>query len=136
MSLLFIDTGALYALCDRRDPAHARAKRFYEGCERSFLTTDFVFAEAMSLLTKRLGKKTAVTFGDGVRRSVRFRIEEPSPQAREAAWKDFATLLDKDWDLVDCLSFAVMAAFGVREAFGFDRHFVQRGFLLLPEAEG
>jgi predicted nucleic acid-binding protein len=40
--------------------------------------------------------------------------------------------LDRDYDLIDCLSFATMEAFGARDVFGFDRHFAQHGFRLLP----
>jgi predicted nucleic acid-binding protein len=90
----------------------------------------------MSLVTKRLGKRTAVKFGQGIRASSTFRIEEPGPEVKETAWKLFTTQLDKDYDLVDCLSFALMEAFAIREAFGFDRHFAQYGFDLLPGRKG
>jgi predicted nucleic acid-binding protein len=133
VSLLFIDTGGFYALADRRDPAHARARRFYETCERPCVTTDYIFAETMSLLTKRLGKRVAVTFGDGLRRSHRIRLEEVAPEMREAAWTLFSTQLDKGYDLIDCTSFAFMDASSIRDAFGFDRHFVQYGMRLLPD---
>jgi predicted nucleic acid-binding protein len=86
----------------------------------------------MSLLTKRLGKEVAVAFGEGLRSSPRLRIEEPSPEVREAAWALFTSQLDKEYDLVDCVSFAIMDAFDIREAFGFDRHFVQHGLRLVP----
>lgn len=132
MKLVFADTGAFYALVDRRDPAHERACAYYENRDGVLLTTDFVFAETMSLVTKRVGKHPAVALGRGILESPSVRIEEPSPEVREAAWKLFSTQPDKDWDLVDCISFALMEAFGTREVFGFDRHFAQRGFRLLP----
>ena len=87
----------------------------------------------MSLVTKRLGKLTAVRFGQGIRASSSFRIEEAEPEIRDAAWALFTTQLDKDYDLIDCVSFAMMEAHGVRDAFGFDRHFAQYGFRLLPD---
>jgi len=87
----------------------------------------------MSLLTKRLDKRTAVLFGKGIRAGTRFRIDEPALEVREAAWNLFTTHIDKDYDLIDCLSFALMDALDVREAFGFDRHFEQYGFRLLPD---
>jgi predicted nucleic acid-binding protein len=133
VKLVFVDTGAFYALADRRDPAHLRAKRFIEAFDSRLLTTDFIFAETMSLLTKRLGKAIAVTFGQGVRNSPLFRIEEATPKVREDAWRLFAAQRDKDYDLIDCISFSVMDSFRIREVFGFDRHFVQYGFRLLPE---
>jgi predicted nucleic acid-binding protein len=97
------------------------------------VTTDFIFAETMSLLTKRLGKAVAVTFGEGIRGSPKFRVEEPTPQVREDAWKLFAGHRDKDYDLLDCISFATMESLHLRDVFGFDRHFVQYGLNLLPD---
>jgi predicted nucleic acid-binding protein len=133
LKLIFADTGAFYALADRRDPAHQRAARFVAACGATLLTTDFIFAETMSLLTKRLGKEVAVTFGHGVRSSPSVRIEEATPEMREKAWKLFSHHRDKDYDLIDCISFSMMASFGIHEAFGFDRHFIQRGFRVLPD---
>ncbi|MBI4617138.1 MAG: PIN domain-containing protein [Planctomycetes bacterium] len=132
MNLLFVDTGAFYALADRRDPAHLRAREFYKSYEGSFVTTDFVFAETMSLLTKRLGKKPAVAFGSGIRLSARFRIEDVPVDIRETGWKIFSGRLDKEHDLIDCISFALMESMELRQAFGFDKHFLQHGLRLLP----
>ena len=133
MKLIFADTGAFYALADRRDPAHQRAARFVAGYGVTLLTTDFIFAETMSLLTKRLGKEVAVTFGHAVRSSPSVRIEEATPEMRDKAWRLFSQHRDKDYDLIDCISFSMMASFGIHEAFGFDRHFIQYGFRLLPD---
>ena len=132
MNLIFADTGGFYALADRRDPAHARAREFLQGSGAVLLTTDFVFAETMSLLTKRLGKDIAVTFGQALRSSQSVRIEEASVEIRENAWQSFSRHRDKDYDLIDCISFSMMESFHIREAFGFDRHFTQHGFRLLP----
>jgi predicted nucleic acid-binding protein len=132
LKFVFADTGAFYALADRRDPAHARARKFVENCEAILLTTDFVFAETMSLLTKRLGKNVAVKFGEALRTSRSVRIEEVPFAVREEAWKLFTNHLDKDYDLIDCTSFSMMDKYRIREAFGFDRHFTQHGFDLLP----
>lgn len=132
MKLIFVDTGAFYALADRRDPAHGRAADFLRSQTATLLTTDFVFAETMSLLTKRLGKDVAAAFGHGLRTSPSIRIEEATPIMREEAWKLFSGHRGKDYDLIDCISFAMMESFRIHETFGFDRHFSQYGFRLLP----
>jgi predicted nucleic acid-binding protein len=131
--LLFIDTGAFYALADRTDPAHKRARTFFEECNSTLIATDFIFAETMSLITKRLSKKIAVSIGEGIRGSQRFRFEETTPDVREQAWRLFSGHRDKDYDLIDCISFLTMESLGMQDVFGFDRHFVQYGFRLLPE---
>jgi predicted nucleic acid-binding protein len=48
----------------------------------------------------------------------------------------FGKRRDKDWSLVDCISFVVMKERGLKEALTTDRHFAQAGFraLLKPEA--
>lgn len=128
-----MDTGAFYALADGRDPAHKDARKYFEGCSAILVTTDFIFAETMSLMTKRLGKAVAVAFGEGMRGSSMIRIEEPAPQVREQGWRLFSGHRDKEYDLIDCISFATMESLRIRDAFGFDRHFTQYGFHLLPE---
>ncbi len=131
MNLVFAGTGGFYALADRRDPAHVRARTFVENCDAILLTTDFVFAETMSLLTKWLEKDIAVTFGQALRSSPSLRTEEAPFEVREKAWQLFARHRDEDYDLIDCISFSMMERFHLREAFGFDRHFTPHGFRLL-----
>ena len=58
--------------------------------------------------------------------------EEILPEVREGAWDLFCSQADKDYDLIDCISFTTMRALGIREAFGFDRHFSQHGLALVP----
>jgi predicted nucleic acid-binding protein len=132
LKTVFADTGGFYALADRRDPAHSRAREYFDSCDAVLMTTDFVFAETMSLLTKRLGKGVAVRFGQALRTSRSVRIEEVPFQVREKAWQLFAGQGDKDYDLIDCISFAMMERFRAQEVFGFDRHFTQYGFDLFP----
>jgi uncharacterized protein len=131
--LIFIDTGAFYALADRKDPAHKRARAFFEGCDSTLIATDFIFAETMSLLTKRLSKKIAIAVGEGIRQSLKFRFEETTPEIREKAWMLFSGHRDKDYDLVDCISVLTMESLGIRDVFGFDRHYAQYGFNLFPQ---
>ncbi len=39
---------------------------------------------------------------------------------------------DKKWSFTDCVSYAVMKQFGIQEAFAFDHHFEQMGFIRRP----
>ena len=43
----------------------------------------------------------------------------------------FANRPDKEWSLVDCISFVVMKQKHLKEALSADHHFVQAGFVAL-----
>ncbi len=132
MKQLFVDTSALYALADRTDPAHERAQRFLDENAVPLLTTNYIFAESLSLLTKRMGKATAIRFGEGLRSSDLVRLFQMTAEYEKAAWEEFIRFRDKKFDFIDSTSFVVMQRQGIDAAFGFDRHYVQRGFQLLP----
>ncbi|MFH1148268.1 MAG: PIN domain-containing protein [Pseudomonadota bacterium] len=129
---IFIDTSAFYALLDAKDPAHGVAKEYFMHCKYPMLTTEFIFAESLSLITKRLGKGIAVRFGEGLRTSKMIRISHSSEELLDKAWEEFVRFSDKGFDLIDCLSFVTMDSFDIKSAFSFDRHFVQRGFHIVP----
>ena len=123
-------------MADTRDAAHAAAVAFYRSDGTPLLTTSLILVETLSLLTKRRGKALALQVGAGLLASSRLRIVHVDESLQREAWGLFGSSADKDWDLVDCVSFTVMRRHGVSEVFGFDRHFVQAGFRLVPERKG
>lgn len=58
--MIAVDTGFLYALVDRRDAWHARAKARLDTVEQGWITTWPVLAEACHLFIHRLGVQHAV----------------------------------------------------------------------------
>jgi predicted nucleic acid-binding protein len=51
-----------------------------------------------------------------------------NPQLLEQAFEHYKKHQDKEWGLVDCVSFVVMRQIGIDRALTFDQHFVQAGF--------
>ena len=43
----------------------------------------------------------------------------------------FDRRMDKEWGLVDCISFVTMEKYGIKDALAADDHFVQAGFKAL-----
>jgi len=84
-------------------------------------------------MTKRLGNAVAVAFGEESAGSPMFRIEEPTEQVCEQAWTLFACHRDKEYDLIDCISFATMESLRHPRHVRLRHHFAQYGFHLLPE---
>ena len=54
-----------------------------------------------------------------------------TPPLFDEAFKLYKTHRDKEWSLVDCISFIAMRQAGVQDALTFDQHFVQAGFRAL-----
>ena len=65
-------------------------------------------------------------------------LEDESDQYHEAALQFREQVLrkkrydDKDFSFTDCVSFVVMWETGIKEAFAFDEHFNQMGFIRKP----
>jgi predicted nucleic acid-binding protein len=132
MKRIFIDTSAFYALADKKEPLHRKARNFLEGNTLPLVTTNYVFAETLSLLTKRLGKKTAIAFGNGIWESAIINLVFFPEEYQSPTWDLFCSKKDKEWDFIDCSCFVFMEKMGIIEAFSFDKHFSQAGFEMLP----
>jgi len=132
MSAVFADTSGLLALLNPADDNHARAKAAFESLRArrtTLVSTSVVLVETYALLGRRFGLDAVRSFRD-----------------------DFAPLIDVVWvdealhdagldlmlgrrrrqvSLVDAVSFVAMRQRKIEEAFAFDPHFEQEGFVLL-----
>ena len=52
-----------------------------------------------------------------------------NPELFESALELYRRHIDKQWGLVDCVSFVVIRRLGLTTALAFDQHFVQAGFI-------
>ena len=58
-------------------------------------------------------------------------VDGLTPALFDEGFDLYRTYRDKEWGLVDCISFVVMRKAGIQEALTFDQHFVQAGFRAL-----
>ena len=134
--IIFVDTSAFYALADRRDSNHRRARAMLKtlsGGTGSLLTTTDVFDETVTLVRYRLGHEAAMKIGRGILDSSWCRLVDVPLETRQAAWEIFGRYADQSFSLTDCTSFATMRAMSVTEAFTFDRtDFGAAGFVVRP----
>jgi len=132
---LFVDTSAFYALTDRSDRNHGEASHFYGRIKEEDLflvTTNYIFAEAYTLILRRLGHNMAVEVGERMKASARLEISTVSQRTEGEGWAILKRYADKDFSYVDAVSFAFMRERGLDRAFAFDEHFKQFGFLIAP----
>ncbi|MBM4296375.1 MAG: type II toxin-antitoxin system VapC family toxin [Deltaproteobacteria bacterium] len=127
----FIDTLFVVALINQRDAYHQKATQLadeYEG--KLLLTTDVVLLEIGNALARNF-KQQAVEVIDDFLWSSEVEIVRLSPPLFENAYSLYRQYQDKEWGLIDCVSFVVMREAGVSEALTFDQHFTQAGFRAL-----
>ena len=132
----FCDSGAYLALLDRRDEHHAVAvdilTRLADGHYRAF-TTNAVVYEAYSLILSAMGRDQAFDFLIDLKASQTVIVRVRGEDERRAE-EILRTYDDKDFSLVDALSFAVIERLRIPVVFAFDRHFTQYGLTVLtPE---
>ena len=92
------------------------------------VTTEAVCWEWMNALSGAATRKVAADGFEQIRRDPLIEVIPHSEDLSEAAIRLFASRLDKDWSLTDCLSFVVMERRNIRDALTADNHFEQAGF--------
>jgi predicted nucleic acid-binding protein len=137
--IYFVDTSAWVALFDASDKYHPLATNGLNlllGTPVTFLTSDYVFDETVTLLLKRKGNAQAVRFGNWVLSAENITLIRVGEDVWQAAWEMFQQYDDKQWAFTDCTSFVLMRQHNLHRAFAFDHHFEQAGFQLWPGMEG
>lgn len=132
---LFADTSAWVAYFDRDDMFHHAARLALTSLRDqrvTFLTSDYVLDETITMLSSYTGHRVAVAFGDWVQSERRVQIVRVNEELWQAAWQLFKRYHDKKFSFTDCTSFVLMQRQGLVDVFGFDHHFEQMGFRLWP----
>jgi uncharacterized protein len=134
--LIFVDTGAWYALRATDDRFHDDAVGFYDslkaGRHGSLVVSDYILDETATLLMKTKGGSIATDFLDQARGSRSVRIIWVDPELFHEAVRVFKTGSSRGWSFTDCTSFQLMHRLKITDAFAFDGHFNEAGFNRLP----
>ena len=138
MQKIFVDTWAWYALADRNDIVHdiaevANRKLVDDGY--TFVTTNFVLAESVTLIRYRMYHDAAVRFWETMKtmNEIGFLdIIRVTKKHEEDAWTIFEHYADQDFSFIDCTSFAVMQEMKLSHVFTADHHFSVMGFVRVP----
>ena len=128
MNKVFVDTLFVVALINERDAYHARAAELADLCDgRPMVTTNAILLEIGNALAGSF-KRQAVEVIDAFLASSDVEIVPLTPRLFQDAYSMYRKYQDKEWGLLDCVSFVVMREAGIRDALTFDHHFVQAGY--------
>ena len=129
---IFIDTSAFYALLDRDDTHHPRAKRAWTElltAVHTLVTSNYILVETSALLQNRLGKEAIRAFHDDILPLIN--IEFVASGTHQSGVAALLSASRRDLSLVDCVSFEVMRISGINTVFAFDKHFKEQGFTII-----
>jgi len=128
---LFVDAAYVIALINERDRYHAQAKRLARRYrDQPLLISEGVLLEIGNALAGRFRLRAAQII-EQILASSQVEVIYTSPQLLMSAIALYKQVADKQWGLVDCISFVIMRERGVSEALTADHHFVQAGFRAL-----
>ena len=123
-----IDTGFVIALVNRRDQFHEQAKELAERFDgQSLLVTDAVLLEIGNALSRGF-KAESVEIINSFILSKDVEIIHMTSDLFSKGFDLYKKYHDKEWSLVDCISFVVMRQHKIKKALTFDQHFSQAGF--------
>lgn len=133
---VFVDTSALYAIFDRDDSGHGAAADGWSALARGrrpLVTSNYILLETTALLQRRLGLAAVHDLEDRILPLLTVRwVTEPLHRRAAARLR---RLDRREVSLVDCVSFEVMDADAIKDAFALDDDFVSAGFRLIPSRQ-
>ena len=130
----FLDTSYVIALSVESDEHHQRAAELAEQLLKSqtpIVTTRAVLPEIGNALSKQRYRKPAGELLAALEDDPQVEIVPITGELYKHALALFCSRLDKEWGLVDCLSFTIMQQRGLINALTTDDHFAQAGFRVL-----
>jgi predicted nucleic acid-binding protein len=131
MTLIFIDTGALFAYVIPDDDHHQEARQWIQQNREPLLTSDYIIDECLTLIKARGQGTRAAQLGELLFDGRLARVHYLTEEDIQAGWQVFRTYIDKDWSFTDCVSKALMEHLGITHAFAFDQHFRQFGSVIV-----
>lgn len=137
--VVFLDTSYANALSAPTDQFHTQALRLADELELAksrLLTARAILLEIGNALARKRYRAAAVALLDALEGDPKVEILSLSGDLCERAMTLFRDRTDKEWGLIDCVSFVVVSERGVTKALTADEHFQQYGFrALLRNAE-
>lgn len=134
---IFVDTSGWAEPLMGNSLDHVTMQTYYKqliASKRSLVTTNYVIAELVALLTTRarFTRLQLLAIVNRIKQIPQLRMFHVDLATNAAAWAMLEQYTDKEWSLVDAARFVVMRQLGISEAFTTDAHFVQAGFIRMP----
>lgn len=131
MRAVFTDSFFYFALLNRRDRDHSSAVEFVKRYSGRYVSTPWVLTEVADGLSAPRLRSSFASLVEELFRDPNVTIVPCTDATFHAGLDHYRRRPDKSWSLTDCISFVVMAEYGITEALTGDHHFEQAGFACL-----
>ena len=131
---LFLDTAYAIALSSSRDSFHRKAVEIAHQLraeQTKIITTRAVLLEIGNALSRARYRSAAVQLLNAIEHDPNIGIVPLTETLYTQAFNIYQNRTDKEWGIVDCISFVVMQERDIRQALTTDEHFRQAGFIPL-----
>lgn len=131
---VFLDTAFTIALSMETDSLHEKALFLAEEIEAQkihLVTTRAVLLEIGNALSRSVFRKTAINILNALELDEKVTIIPLGEELYQSAYSLYASRMDKEWGMIDCVSFTTMKQLGITEVLTSDIHFQQAGFTAL-----
>jgi len=136
---VFLDTSFAIALASERDYYHQEALELAARLQRSstrLMTTRAIQLEIGNALSRQRFRQAGIQLLTSLEEDPNVEIVSLGEDLYRQAFRLYRQRPDKEWGLVDCLSFVVMVERGITAALTSDVHFQQAGFQVLLKGSG
>lgn len=129
--MLFADTFFYIALLNPNDRAHKKAVSLLSLIITPIVTTDYVLIELADALSSPMERPKFLALLSTLQSDSSLILVSSSSVLTEKGITLFRDRPEKHWSLTDCISFVVMAEYGINDALTGDHHFHQADFKVL-----
>ncbi len=134
MIVRLADAAFLIALLNRRDRFHAWASDYFMRTRDRLVLTMPVILEVGNYFADSKFRSRVISFLRRLQQDPRLECVDLRPYLLEAGMEYYASRLDQEWGLTDCISFVLMEERGILEAVTTDHHSEQAGFTILMKS--
>jgi len=129
----FIDTCYIVALYQKNDLLHSKAKLLKASLSSTdeLCTTEAILLEIGNSLSHPRFRKDVALFLQSAYQDPSLNLILLETPLIQKGIERFSKRLDKQWGLIDCISFIVMEKYNIKKALTSDTHFEQAGFQIL-----
>ena len=128
---VFADTSFYIALGFEKDAFHKDAVDFVRTYDGLYVTTEYVLFEFGNHLSASAKRPLFLNLYNHLSKHAQTTIVPALAELTRKEIDCFASRMDKNWSLTDCISFTLMEKMAIKQAASADHHFEQAGFEML-----